>query len=185
MKFGDIKAASRNYNFELDEFIFLHQLPKTWFEGGQDHVAVKDYNAKDYNRLIGELLPYTDLISEVQVNDRRIAAAKLLGEHAIQFVMSFNPYSMVEWIEVMETRPEDQSDEPPHLDHQEIFVPQGIIPVRSVLRRKNIAYLDQENPAHSWVSVIINPQADELKFTDRQLSDIVAADLKTGRTRVL
>jgi hypothetical protein len=176
---------SQEFNSKLEGFILSNRLPMTWFDVGIDHVAIKAYSPDDYDQLIEQLLPITGLISEVRMDERRLAAARLLGDYAMNLEADFGPDSLVEWIEVMEARPEDQSDEPPKLDHAEVYLPRGLIPIRSVLNTKKIPFLDQKNLSHAWVSVVISPEVDELKFADTRLADIVMEDLKNDSSRVI
>jgi len=82
-------------------------------------------------------------------------------------------------------KPEDQSTEPPRLDHAEIFMPRGLIPVRRVLTRNGIDYYPHANASHAWVSMVINGDKDELKFTDKRLLDIVGEQIGDGTTKII
>jgi len=176
---------AQEYRPKVERFIKLNKLPRHWFLE-QDHVAFKAYNPQDYEVLVKQFKPASEQISEVHMDGRQIAVAKLLDWLGIDMTLSFSgePH-FLDLVELMLARPEDQSDEPVKLDHEEIYFERGIIPIRTVLRRKGLNPLDQENDAHSWVSVIMNDEGDELKFTDRRLEDINAEDLKTGRAKII
>jgi hypothetical protein len=185
VRYSDLLERTEGYNRCLEDFIGTYNLPKSWFEKGVDHFAVKAYNPDDYQKTIREFRDFSFLIAESALQGRRLAAAKLLGDFAIKQNMLFSSVQMVGWIEIMEARPEDRSVDHAQLDHAEIFVPQGIIPMRSVLQSRGLYPIDESNRSHEWLSVIMKPYEEELKFSDKRLSHIVQADLKAGRATLI
>jgi len=174
-----------NYRIDLERLIKLKELPRFWFEH-LDHVAFKAYNPNDYQRLIEQFKPMSWQISEVEMDGRYIAAARLLGKHALD--LSMLPWledTYVDTVELMLARPEDQGDDRIRFDHLEAFRPYGLLPTKKVLERKAIPYKPQSNDSHSWISVLVNNQGQEIKFSDRSLLDIVDSDIESGRARIL
>lgn len=184
MNLVELRREARAYNSRLKEFRERKKLPITWFDAGIDHFAIKAYNPDDYDKLVKNYQPLSSEVAESVLDDRRIATARLLGNYGINIYDVFSD-GPVRLLEIMEARPDDTSEESVRFDHQEIYVPRGILPIKTVLRRKQIDFFEQENDAHSWVSVDFNMGMDEVKFTDKRLDKIVGDAVKNGRARLL
>ena len=185
MRYSDLLERAQDYNQDLEDFIGSNDLPETWFTEGVDHFALKAYSPDDYERTVREINNFSSATAESYIQGRRIAAAQLMGEFALKQDLMFGSSEMVRWVEIIEARPEHQSAEPVRLDHAEVYVPQGIIPMRRVLQRKGLYPVDEENRSHEWLSVMMKPYDKELKFSDKPLSQIVKADLSAGRSTLL
>lgn len=184
MRYSHLLFKSEEYQRQLSDFIEQYELPEVWFDNGIDHLAVKAYNPEVYRQTVENFRHVSDRITESQIHGRRIAAAKL-GEFSVIQSIRAARGKTIGWVEIMEARPEDQSSDPVRFDHAEVYVPRGIIPIHTVLSRRNLNPLSEHNNSHEWVSVIIEPYGGELKFSDRSLAEIVQADLETGRGRLV
>jgi hypothetical protein len=184
----NLQAEAAAYNQKLHSFFHANRLPNHWFtEWPPDHIAFKAYNPDEYNNLVDQFRPISAQITEVWQADRRLAAAQLLGEHALDLQTDIiaRP-GILQWVELMEAKPDDQADgKQVELDHAEIFLSPGLAVARTFLQRNGISFVDQENEAHSWISLKINDEGDELKLTDRRLEWLIRDDLKMKRARIL
>jgi len=176
---------TNDYNSRLNRFVSAHELPYTWFEKGQDHVAVKAFKPDDYKALVARFEPFSARIVETEMQGRWIATASLMGKFAIMSSLTVSGGIEIENVEIMLARPEDQDNGPPRFDHSEIYAPEKMIPVRSVLRRKGLHPDWQGNDAHEWVSVVFGEYSEEVKFTEKRLSEIVDQELASGKAKVI
>ena len=145
-------------------------------------MALKAHNSPDYEELVNEFRPIAAHLYEAQLDGRRIASAKLAINHSLGMQLKPSTHLFpreIRWVELMEARPEDQSEDPVQFDHMEFHFPNGTIPIRAALRRRKIPFLEQENQSHAWLSVIINERADELKFNDQTLESLIAQELES------
>lgn len=172
------------YRERLQSFVNINRLPARWFNH-PDHIAFKSADADGYNELIEQFRPQSEHIYEAWIDDRRLAAAKLLGTVSIDMGMA-GTYSdgRVDWVEIMEPRPEKVGQDFVGLEHSEFVSPIGIEPVRSVLENKLSQWAIESNESHRWISVKINDDGQELKITDTPLATIVAEQLKSHRQRI-
>jgi hypothetical protein len=185
MKYTDLRVESHMYCAALDRYLDDKQLPASWFDQGFDHIAIKAYNTSDYKELVSHYKGFSELISEADLDERHIATAQLIGSYGLSLTLiSVESPSLVTSLEIMLARPDDQSDESPHFDHAEVFVPRGLYPVRKVLDAKGLDYLDEQNKSHEWVSLVFGDE-NEVKFTDTRLRDIVADNLHKGTARII
>lgn len=180
-----LNEQSDQYSRRLNDFVDQSRLPESWFDHGYDHLAIKAYTIDDYEQTIERFKAVSELITEVDIDDRQIATAELLGEFALTMSVSFGNYVSIKHIEIMLARLGDQNHDSPRLDHAEIYMPRGLVPVRKVLSNKRIPYFDELNEAHSWVSVVFGEESDEVKFTDRKLSDINQQQIESSRARII
>jgi hypothetical protein len=180
-----LKTEAVHYNSRLDVFFAEKNLPEVWLDYGQDHVAVKAYNLRDYEEIIENFKVVSELITEVDRDGRHIATARLLGSLALELNLSLSSWVALRDIEIMLSRPDEQSDDLPRFDHSEIFMPRGLIPVRSVLTAKGIRLDEEQNETHAWISVVFGDEADEVKFADRRLRDINEADIASRKARII
>jgi hypothetical protein len=187
MRYVDLRAEAVKYSLDAGRFIERKQLPLVWFDYGYDHLAIKAYSPRDYEELLSEFKQFSEYIAETEMNGRYIAMAHLVGNYGLKMTvaeLSNNPMNVRD-IELMLARPDGQTGEHTELDHAEIYMERGLIPVRRVLANKGIQYDSQHNDSHSWISTIINQEADELKFSDRRLADIVDEQLENGKSKLI
>ncbi len=82
-------------------------------------------------------------------------------------------FGMVEWVEIMESRPQRVDKDIVGLEHAEFYYPH-FDEVRAVLGEKGIAHkLRKDKPSHHWVEVVINNSGQELKLNDKPMAEIV------------
>lgn len=170
--------AIDKYVESLEQFVQRRRLPQEWFNE-PDHLAVKCLDGKHFDAMLDTWARRVDLASYVRMDGRRLAAVHL-GEAAISLGM----FGSVEWLEIMEPRPEKVGKDTVGIDHAEFVYP-DFTAVKQVLRFRKVPYELQENPNHSWVNIPINSLGQELKLNDRPLADIVGHEIETGDAVVL
>ncbi|MBX4197254.1 hypothetical protein KW801_01710 [Candidatus Saccharibacteria bacterium] len=182
-----LKKMATEYNDRLDTFWAEAKLPEVWLDDGYDHFALKAYSREDYEDIIEQFKPVTEFIAEVDLDDRQIATAKLLGHFALNMTLSFSDWMSIDHIEIMLAREDEQGDKPVRFDHSELFKSHGLIPVMKVLEAKGLRPFNppEFNRSHMWVSIVFGEENDEVKFTDKRLSEIIQDDIRTGRAKIL
>jgi predicted metalloenzyme YecM len=161
----------------LQAFIEEHELPLEWFRV-PDHVAIKCSDAYHYEHTVEELLPDAAQTSQVELDGRRLAAIKLTSPFSI------GELTRVEWVEVMEPRPEKAGKDMVGVEHAEFFYP-DFDEISEVLDENGVAYSFQQNPGHAWVNIVLNEQGQELKLNNRLLADVVEEELADGTARLI
>lgn len=187
MIYGQLRTESQIYNSSLDRFLGRQKLPPTWFaNGGVDHLAIKTFNSGDYKAYLDSYKQYAERITQTRLDGRYIATIRLLGNYSLTFnLLSVKSANRVTDLELMLARPNEQSELQPRLDHAEIYMKYGLIPVRKVLGNRGLRFEDQSNGSHEWVSVKFEDGAEEVKFSDRRLSEIMEEEIDFGTAQVL
>lgn len=181
----NLAEEADRYHRELQFFVGFNNLPRHWF-AHRDHFAVKAYNPDDYSSLISNYKNISEYIAEELTSRRRIAVAKLLGEFSIKFTACDElPGGEIRYLEIIEALPDDQGSEGPMLNHEEIYFENGMLPIRSVLRRKGLRPTDVSMPKCESLSVVFNDELDELIFSDKTIEEITANKLNTHRAILL
>lgn len=161
----------------LGSFIERHELPEAWFKT-PDHIAIKCADALDYAYRMEALIPDAVWASEITMNERRLGTLELTNP------ISVGELGAVQWIEVMEPRPERVGDDVIGLEHMEFYYPE-FDEITQILTDRKIEYQLQSNPGHSWVNIVINDQGQELKLNDKLLGDTVREEIEQGIARVI
>lgn len=187
MIYGQLRTESQIYNSSLDRFLGRQKLPPTWFaNGGVDHLAIKTFNSGDYKAYLDSYKQYAERITQTRLDGRYIATIRLLGNYSLTFnLLSVKSANRVTDLELMLARPNEQSELQPRLDHAEIYMKYGLIPVRKVLGNRGLRFEDHSNGSHEWVSVKFEDGAEEVKFSDRRLSEIMEEEIDFGTAQVL
>lgn len=172
---ADFEAQAAAYAQAIESFCTEHELPSEWF-AQPDHLAIKCKDAADFDATIEVWLPQAAEFSYVELNGRRLATALLLEPITVGNLGS------VEWLEIMEPRPEKVGADTVGIDHME-FAFADFETAREVLDEKDIDFEDQQNPNHSWLSILAN--GHEFKLNDRVLADIVEEELSSGEAIAL
>ncbi len=172
-----LEIATTDYANKLRAFINKFHLPNVWFDE-PDHIAFKARDSYGYERLLKGFVPMSESVSYVEMDGRRLAAAKLTAPLAI------GTFSSVSWVEIMEPRPEKVGKGFVGLEHME-FWHADFDKVRNNLDDARIPYTLQSNPGHAWINIVLNEAGQELKINDRPLEFIVAEEIRNGEAHVI
>lgn len=172
---SNFEARVAAYAEALEDFRVHYELPDEWFDR-PDHLAIKCKDSADFEVAIEQWLPKSAELSYVHLNGRRLATALLLEPIAV------GNLGTVEWLEIMEPRPEKVGLDPVGIDHME-FEFADFESAQEVLGEKGVEFANQENPNHHWLSILANGY--EFKLNDRVLADIVEEELTNGEATVL
>lgn len=113
------QESIRKFVDELVGFRDQHKLSEL-FSSRVDHLAIKMADSNDYERCVKDILSICSLMTEAQLNNRRIATAKL--EKKVNLTGSSQSLSSVEYLEIMEPRPEKVGKDLVGIDHCEIDI---------------------------------------------------------------
>ncbi len=169
--------ATRKYAESLEDFVGNHELPWRWF-ATLDHLAVKCMDAEHYEDTVQGWLSGANIASYVWLNNRRLASLNLENG------LTIGRFGKVEWLEVMEPRPERAGKDVVGLEHVEFVFP-DFAAVQALLDRRRIPYEQQSNLNHNWLNLVINEYGQELKLTDKPLAQMVTEGLESGEAYVL
>lgn len=171
-EYRSINAQIFAYGESLRDFVDQYGLPEEWF-AEPDHIAFKCRNAEHFDEVLMQATDDSDQLSFVAKDGRRLASAHL--EQPV-YVESFGS---VEWLEIMQPRPEKQGRDLVGLEHMEFYWP-DFESAEEVLRDRGITFEMQHNESLQWMNIIINEFGHELKLCNRKLADIVGEDLANG-----
>jgi len=173
---ASLERAAKAYGEVLEKFCLEHELPSEWF-AHPDHLAVKCADRDHYRSVVEQAKPYSREMTEVPLNGRFLATAKLAD------MLSLGKYGEIDWLEIMEPRPEMVGVDVVGVDHAEFYFA-DFETVIDELDIKNISFECQSNPAHAWVSFQIADNL-ELKLNDAPLDDVVEHELAEKTARII
>ena len=154
----------------LEAFRAEHNLPDIWFTQ-PDHVAIKCANGVDYEATFQAWVSKAADAQYAELNSRRLASMRLTSP------LKAGELGRVEWLEVMEPRPEKIGVDPVGVDHME-FKFEDFESATKFLDAAGLDYERQENSGHKWLS--ISAHGHEFKLTDKSLAEVVATELASG-----
>lgn len=172
------EQAVAKYAKSLTAFRMRYRLPQEWFPQ-PDHLAVKCLDAEHFDAIVQRWLPDAYEASYIELDGRRLASVHLGGKLALS-----KSLGSVEWLEVMEPRPEKAGLDTVGIDHVEYVFP-DFAAAMAALETRNIPYELQSNPNHKWLNIPINPRGQELKLNNRPLADMVSQGLEDGEAKLL
>ncbi len=112
------------------------------------------------------------------MGERRLAALNLISDLPIASLGN------ISWVEVMEPRPEKLGKDVIGLEHMEFYYP-DFDEVREVLQANDISFVEESNPGHQWINIVISDQGQELKLNNRPLAVIVEEEIENGVAHLL
>ena len=169
--------GKNEYVQDLEELIDKYWLPAGWFET-PDHIAVKCSNSIDFEDTLDWYKDKSAQLSLVEMDGRRLAAAKMFSSITIASLGS------VEWVEIMEPRPEKIGRDVVGFEHMEFYYP-DFEAIKDILKDRRIKFEMQKNPGHAWINVVLNSAGQEVKFNDKPLSEVVAHEIETGQSLIV
>lgn len=160
------------YEEAFGGFVHGYGLPKELFVA-PDHLAIKCADELDYLTTCDDLrsVVTSDGFWEFPEGGRLLASAEL-DSGASLCGFTFN------WLEVMQPRPGKETDAG-FVEHTEFYTP-DLFAVAERLKKHGVEFTAQKNPGHSWLNVVIDEVGREIKFNDKPLAEVVAAEKKPG-----
>lgn len=166
----------QEFESSLNRYVLDNNLPiEQWFLH-PDHLAIKCADRTDFDRVVEYWKPKSvdGKISGTDMHGRTLATAHLMDPEQL------GSYGTVEWLEIMEPRPEKVGKGIVGLEHVEFYYP-NLSEVMKTLDRKHILYeVPTDNDHHNCVVVQFNDKGQEFKLNDFPLGKIVAQELEEG-----
>jgi len=156
------------YVTDLKAFVDRFNLPREWFKE-PDHVAIKCQDAADYKAVIAGFSDGIVQQHEVSMNGRHLASA-LVAEG-----IPLGGFGSVQWLEVMEPRPERVGQDVVGIDHTEFYYP-DLAAVQAQAIELGVEVQPESNPHHNWLTFVLNDRGQELKITDSRLAEAAARE---------
>lgn len=161
----------------LQGFIEKYELPDNWFKT-PDHLAIKCADSLDFDYTLQELLADASQVSQIEMDKRRLATLNLTSK------IQIGELGSVEWLEIMEPRPENVGKDVVGLEHLEYYYP-DFDEIREILEKYHIDFTEQSNSGLSWISIVLNKEGQELKLNNKLLANIVDEQLENGEARLI
>lgn len=162
------EADIKQYTDALTGLIQEKDLPGEWFQI-PDHLAVKCADFLDYRHTKDFWRRYAvpGGVSQARVGERFIASVLLSeGNH-----LELGPFDHVEWLEIMQPRPEKEGTDTVGVDHVEFYYP-GFRALGPKLDATGVEYKFQKNTHHEWLSILGN--GIEVKLNDLPMAQLIA-----------
>lgn len=172
--FHEMMAVAAVVGRKIESFSDMHRLPVEWFMS-PDHIAFKAYDKEQYQAMMNATRGYS-------VRQTVCAqGGRVLGTTELSDPIGLGVFGEIDWVEIMEPRPEKVGKDPVGLDHVE-FCFGDFDTVTRVLGLRAILFERQQNESHAWVSFFAD--GIEVKLNDGDLATVVADELEDGRAVV-
>lgn len=143
-----------------------------------DHAAIKVADASDFDTKLHALKPFAEQVAFTEMDWRFLAAAQLLVP------LSLMPHRYVDWIEILEPKPEEVGKDFVGLKYGEFYFGNFGLAERK-LRSRKITFDHRSDDSHRWLSIVINEHGQELRLTDTKLVETVSEELESGTARLI
>lgn len=175
----EIDTQLETYFDSLQGLINDNDLPFIWFVE-PDHVAIKVADAANYEQMLLRLEPMSNDIYATPREERLLGTARLLGKYALgmSWLQGSTP---INWVEIMEPRPEEVARDDNYLDHVEFYYP-NLTKIQDFLD-VDINPFPKANENHSWIELPVNLNGQRVMFSDRRLSSIIGEQVADGRAQ--
>ena len=166
------------YAEEAKLFFYSYGLADLVIDLPIDHIAIKALDRKVYYEYLNSFLPLTTRMSFEAVGPRDIATAELSTP------LDAGTFGTVALLEIMEPKPGAIATTHDLIDHIELLVP-DLKPITDALDEKGVIFKVQSNENHTAVVMEVNEWGQEVKFTDRSLSDITEKQIANGAAKII
>jgi predicted metalloenzyme YecM len=170
-----LQSEANTYTIDLENFLTANELIDL-FAPPVDHLAVKLANTEEYESFIEYISIHASAINYIELNNRRIAYAHLIGE------IQFGSLGATSYLEIMEPRPEKVGKDKVGFEHIEIINP-NLDSIYQRVKAKNLQTEFYDNGFHKAVVLKIDDQGREIKFTDKPIKDVLMLEESQGRLK--
>lgn len=173
---GLLKTEIQKYLITLFSFFRQNQLLDL-LKGPVDHLAIKSANSQQFEIFLDSLKSFSESLSYVNLNNRRLATAILKNRY------KFGDLGSSKILELMEPRPEKANRDFVGFEHIELRVSDSKLKsIVTQLKKSNLLLEFQHNPAHDAAVVRINNSGQEVKFSNKNLQEIIHHELTSGKS---
>jgi hypothetical protein len=167
------------YSIALTTYEGVYQLPAQLFEH-PDHLAIKAANIKEFEEMVRSIRPNSEQLTCIEQDGRFLAAAKVVG------AFSLGLYGKVQWLEIIEPKPEKSGIDNTGIDHAEFYYPK-FERVLTIFDRRDVNYEVQPIGEHNRANVVFMRGGRKFEFgiTDALVSDIVAEEIENGEAYII
>jgi len=173
----DLQIQAYEYVHDLEVYLTQSKLLGL-FNPPIDHFAIKATNSQSYEKLVESARQISNKISYVYLDQRRLATAELTVP--IEFVK----LGQTSYLEIMEPRPNAAASLIDFFEHAEIYS-QDLGKIKSILALEQVVHQEYKNPNHEVVVLEINKAKQEIKFTNKHLSQIIKDQEERGEVTLL
>lgn len=166
---SELRDQARTYMHDLTEFIEEAEIPRDSI-GQPDYFAIKTADWAQYEDFLRQLKPGSETIHEIDIDDRRIAMARLAGSIAL------GGFGSTDLLKLVEPRPKKVGIDFVGFEHVG-FVPQRLMSVWDKPLAQNLL-METRKPDpksdehHQWIDVQLNRDGQEVKFAYISLADL-------------
>ena len=146
--------------------------------GYPDHVMIKSSSPSDFEEKVKAIRPWAEESAFMEIDSRFLVAAHLVVPLALA------EHKPVEWLEIMEPKSPDGTVDYLGAEYAEFYY-EDFNKAGLLMKRNKIPYEKRTDDNHRWWNVRINDKGQELRVTDKPLSEIVDKELDEGTARYL
>lgn len=173
----ELQQAAETYTNELSHFLHSYNLGR-FITGQVDHMAIKMADTRAYEDYLQKIESLCISLEYMNEGGRRLATA-LLNQSIL-----FGDYGSTALLEIMEPRPQKIGNDLVGFEHTEFYYP-NLKEVKDFLDKRGVVYEDYANPFHAAVACRVNPQNQEVKFTNAPLADSLRRERDGGLLTVI
>jgi hypothetical protein len=172
-----LNAMCHTYGLALYNAVTDKDLEPELFDE-PDHIAYRSYDRVGFDSFLEEIREFSDELSYVNLDNRRMGAAWFMSPIAIK------EFGNVHWLEVIEPAPEDHGNGIVSIEHMEFYYP-DLDKARYLLERRALPYTFESDWSRCAVTGVIDIFGFEVKFTDQRFGDRMADHMASGEVHVI
>lgn len=165
----DITREVSEYGEKLSSFISSHRFPSGLLSS-PDHVMIKSATPGDFGKKAREIKDWAEYMAFTQIDWRFLVAARLIVP------LSITRNRPVSWVEIMEAKSPDGTADYIGAEYTTFFF-DNLGAAEGLIRNQQIPMERRADGAHKWLSININDQGQELRITDKCLTDTIDKEL--------
>ena len=143
-----------------------------------DHLMIKTTSPSDFDKKVKAINPWSEQVAFMEIDERFLVAAHLVVP------LTMTQYRPVEWLEIMEPKSPESTSDYPGAEYVE-FYHNNFNEAGLLMKKRRITYEKRVDGHHRWWNIRINDEGQELRITDKPLSEIIGQELDDGTARQL
>lgn len=173
----DINDEVKKYGQTMLHFMWSTDFPEGLVTN-PDHVMIKSATPSDFDKRVKSISPWAEQKIFVEVDTRFLVAARLIVP------MALTEYKEVNWIEIMESKSPDGTADYLGVEYVE-FYHSDFNQAGLFMKRKKVDAEKRVDGLHRWWNIRMNDEGQELRITDKPLSEIIDKELDESTARHL
>lgn len=173
----DITCEVRKYGQTMMNFVRTSDFPEGLL-GYPDHLMIKSTDASDFDKRVKEIGPWAEQVAFVEIDTRFLVAAQLLVP------LMLTDHRPVQWVEIMEPKSPDGTVDFFGVEYAEFYY-NDFNKAGLMMKKQKIPAEKRTDGIHRWWNIRMNEAGQEVRITDKPLSEIIGRELDDGTAKSL